>query len=67
MIVTSPSKVEMFMEDEEVDASNEDLSERAEGSSEHRASLLHAVCEQKVPNARGQNACRSQKQCGRHP
>jgi len=57
VIVTSLSKVEMFMEDEEVNADNEDLSERVEGSSEHRASLLHAVCEQKVPNARGQNAC----------
>ena len=51
MIVTSPSKVERFMEDEEIDAGDEDLSERAEGSCEDRASLLHAICEQKVPNA----------------
>jgi hypothetical protein len=39
------------MKDEEVDAGDEDLGQRAEGSREHRASLLHAVSEQQVPHA----------------
>jgi hypothetical protein len=40
------------MKDEQIDAGDEDLRQRAEGSSEHRASLLHTVCEQKVPHTR---------------
>ena len=40
------------MKDEQIDAGDEDLRQRAEGSSEHRASLLHTVCEQQVPHTR---------------
>lgn len=52
MASSSPSEVERLVEDEEIDAGDEDLGERAEGGSEHGASLLHAVGEQEVPNAR---------------
>ncbi len=55
------------MEDEEIDAGHEDLGERAEGSGENRASLLHTICEHQVPKARRHYTLQiSQNKCNAH-